>query len=57
MMAIFILICLLALAGIGLHYVIAIHKQLKEEFKQKNWMDNSEYDYGHDVRYDNSENN
>jgi len=47
-----ILIILLIMAVLGILYVIHIHRTIKKEFNDKKWMDNSEFDYGHDVRYD-----
>ena len=50
MMAV-ILFILFAAAFLGLVYVAYVHVSLKSEFKDKEWMDNSEYDYGHNVNY------
>lgn len=47
--AILIIMLLLILAALGILYVIHVHLTIKNEFKEKKWMDNSEYDYGHDV--------
>lgn len=49
--AILIVLILLIMAIIGFLYVISVHHSLTKEFKDKEWMDNSEYDYGHDVHY------
>ena len=60
MMAILIILLLLFMAAIGFIYVAFVHITLKKEYKQeckeKKWMDNSEFDYGHDVRYESREN-
>ena len=50
--AMLFIILLLIGAVIGFSYVISVHKALTKEFEEKKWMDNSEFDYGHDVRYD-----
>lgn len=50
--SIFIVLLLLAIGIMGILYVMNAHRKLKNEFKDKQWMDNSEFDYGHDVRYD-----
>lgn len=50
--AMLFIILLLIGAVIGFSYVISVHKTLTKEFEEKKWMDNSEFDYGHDVRYD-----
>lgn len=48
----FLVILLLFLVGLaGVLFAIRIHLTLKEEFRKKQWMDNSEYEYGHDVHY------
>ena len=52
MMSILIILLLLSIAVIGFLYVIWVHLALKNEFEEKQWLDNSEFDYGHDVRYD-----
>lgn len=52
MMAILIILFLLFMAVIGLLSVVFIHLTIKKNYKDKKWMDNSEFDYGHDVRYD-----
>lgn len=49
--AILIIMLLLILAALGILYVIHVHLTIKNEFKDKKWMDNSEYDYGHNVHY------
>ena len=49
--AILIIMLLLIVAVLGLLYVIHMHLTIKTEFKDKEWMDNSEFDYGHDVPY------
>lgn len=51
MITILIIMFLLILAALGILYVIHVHLTIKNEFKDKKWMDNSEYDYGHDVHY------
>lgn len=53
--AILIIMLLLIMAILGFLYVIHIHLTIKKEFKKNDWMDNSEYDYGHDVRHNNSD--
>lgn len=45
---------LLILVGI-LIYLIADLICFNQESKKKKWMDNSEYDYGHDIRHDSLE--
>ena len=52
MMAILIILFLLIVGILGILYVAHVHLTIKREFKEKKWMDNSEFDYGHDVRYD-----
>ena len=56
MIAILIVLFLLFIAAIGIIYVVFVHITLKREYeqecKEKKWVDNSEFDYGHDVRYD-----
>ena len=39
----------------GFLMVQSVHLTLKDEFKEKEWMDNSEFDYGHNVRHDYTE--
>lgn len=57
MILIVIVIFLLVLLAIsGLLYASFVHKTLTKEFKEKEWMDNSEYDYGHDVHHNNDVN-
>jgi uncharacterized membrane protein YjgN (DUF898 family) len=55
MMSILIILLLLSIAVIGFLYVIWVHLTLKNEFKEKQWLDNSEFDYGHDVRYEHTD--
>lgn len=55
MIALLIILFLLFMAVIGLLYVVFIQLTLKKNFKDEKWMDNSEFDYGHDVRYDYTE--
>lgn len=46
-------ILFLLIIGIwGILYVVHVHHTIKKEFNDRKWMDNSEFDYGHDVRYD-----
>ena len=52
MMAILIILFLLIMGILRILYVVHVHLTIKREFKEKKWMDNSEFDYGHDVRYD-----
>lgn len=48
----FLVILFLSLVGLaGVLFVIHIHLSLKRDFKEKQWIDNSEYEYGHDVHY------
>lgn len=51
MASILIVLCLLLIAALGMLYVAYVHLTLEEEFKDKEWMDNSEYDYGHNVHH------
>ena len=50
--ALLIILFLLATGIVGILCVVHVHHTIKREFKEKKWMDNSEFDYGHDVRYD-----
>ena len=50
--AILIVLLLILFSIMGFLMVLFVHLSLKDEFKEKEWMDNSEFDYGHDVRYD-----
>ena len=53
--AIFIVLLLIIFSIMGFLMVLSVHLTLKEEFKEKEWMDNSEFDYGHNVRHDYTE--
>ncbi len=53
--AILIVLLLAIFSMIGFLVVLFTHITLKDEFKDKTWMDNSEFDYGHDVHYDNTD--
>lgn len=56
MIAALIIVLLLILFSImGFLMVLFVHLSLKDEFKEKEWMDNSEFDYGHNVRHDYTE--
>ena len=55
-LSILIILLLLMAAVAGLLYASIVHLTLKKEFEDKEWMDNAEYDYGHDVHY-NEDNN
>jgi flagellar basal body-associated protein FliL len=46
---ILILIVLLLIGVSGICYAVYVHFLIKNS---DDWMDNSEYDYGHDVRYE-----
>ena len=50
--ALLFILLLLIMGILGILYVVHVHLTIKREFKEKKWMDNSEFDYGHDVRYD-----
>lgn len=50
-MIIVVIILLLLMAILGFFYAGFIHICLKREFKDKELLDNSEYDFGHDVQY------
>ena len=53
MMVLFVVLIILLLMGIsGVCYVVYVHYLIKNS---EDWMDNSEYDYGHDVKYDSKE--
>lgn len=56
MIATFVFLFILIAAILAFLYVAAVHAILKKEYESKNWMDNSEYDYGHDVRYNEEDN-
>lgn len=48
--------CLILLILVGiLIYLIAALICFNQESKKKKWMDNYEYDYGHDIRHDSLE--
>ena len=49
--AIIIILALLAIALAGMFYVAAVHYAIKKEYEQEEILDNSEFDYGHDVRH------
>lgn len=51
MMAFLVILFLLIMGISGILYVVHVHLTIKREFKEKKWMDNSEFDYGHDVHY------
>ena len=53
--AILIVLLLIIFSIMGFLMVLFVHLSLKDEFKEKEWMDNSEYDYGHNVRHDYTE--
>lgn len=55
-LSILIIFTLLMIAIAGVLYVSIIHYNLKNELEEKDWMENSEYDYGHNINY-NEENN
>ena len=44
-----VLIILLLMAISGICYAVYVHYSIKNS---EEWMDNSEYDYGHDVHYE-----
>jgi flagellar basal body-associated protein FliL len=48
---IFILILLFIVAMMGICYAAFFFNLLGEEYKTKEWEENDEYDFGHDVRY------
>lgn len=50
--ALLFILFLLIMGILGILYVVHVHLTIKREFNEKKWMDNSEFDYGHDVRYD-----
>lgn len=50
--ALLIILFLLATGIVGILCGVHVHYTIKREFNDKQWMDNSEFDYGHDVRYD-----
>ena len=50
MMVLIIALIILLLMGIsGIGYAVYVHYSIKNS---EEWMDNSEYDYGHDVHYE-----
>ena len=53
--AILIVLLLIIFSIMGFLMVLSVHLTLKDEFKGKEWMDNSEFDYGHNVRHDYTE--
>ena len=53
MIAILVILFILLAAMAAFLYVIEVHLTLKKEYEDKQWMNNDEFDYGHDVRYDN----
>ena len=50
--ALFFILFLLIMGILGILCVVHVHHTIKRKFNEKKWMDNSEFDYGHDVRYD-----
>ena len=57
MMSILIVFSLLLIVIVGFSYAWFVHQTIKKEFEEKNWMDNSEYDYGHNVRHTDDDSN
>jgi hypothetical protein len=55
--AILIVLLLLLFAAMGFIYVIFVHLTLKKEYEDKNWMDDDEFDYGHDIKHYNETDN
>lgn len=53
--AILIVLLLILFSIMGFLMVLFVHLSLKDEFKEKEWMDNSEFDYGHNVPHDYTE--
>ena len=53
--AILIVLLLIIFSIMGFLMVLSVHLTLKDEFKEKEWMDNSEFDYGYNVRHDYTE--
>ena len=53
--AVLIVLLLILFSIMGFLMVLFVHLSLKDEFKEKEWMDNSEFDYGHNVRHDYTE--
>ena len=51
MLSILFIIFAIIVAIAGLLYASFVYYTLNKEFEKKEWMYNSEYDYGHDVRY------
>jgi hypothetical protein len=50
MMVLFVVLIILLLIAIsGICYAVYVHSLIKNS---DDWMDNSEYDYGHDVHYE-----
>ena len=49
MVLVLVLIVLLLMAISGIGYAVYVHFLIKNS---DDWMDNSEYDYGHDVHYE-----
>ena len=49
MVLVLVLIVLLLMAISGICYAVYVHYSIKNS---EEWMDNSEYDYGHDVHYE-----
>ena len=47
-----IILVLLIIIVAALLNVFLAYLALREEFKEEDWMDNSEFDYGHDVQQD-----
>lgn len=56
MIAILIILFLFFMAAIGILYVAFVHITLKRGYDQQckddKWVDNSEFDYGHNVNHD-----
>lgn len=49
--ALIIVLLLIMLSIIGIIYVAYVHFTLKKEYEEKQYVDNSEFDYGHNVRH------
>ena len=50
MMVLFVVLIILLLMAIsGICYAVYVHYLIRNS---EDWMDNSEYDYGHDVHYE-----
>ena len=56
MAAILIIFSLLFIGAMGFLFVIFIHLSIKKNSEEGEWLDNGEYDYGHDVRYNETDN-